>query len=424
MFYQSAVFKVAFVVALLALALEGGVRVWEVASGAPNTVYDIQTPAHLITRIESFARHRGPKIAVIGDSVVYGASMGEHGDGRWLQHTMSAQLEQCLIAGTGKAGPRVENFGLNGVLPTEIEKLVDAVLTTGPDAVIFDIGIRSFSADFEPPGKRASRSWLETFERTGTGAYRWTSDSKLGAVRFNDAVDAWLLGFWHTYRWRETLQAIWFGGKPADWARRTRDGLDQWFLGLDDDHKAARDSEETRLLEMLKIKKRYKSIAFSPDRHQTSALVRTLNKLEKSAVPTVLFYAKENPSRIGKAISSRKYRVVQQTLHDLLKPFLGQDGRMVMVDRLETLDAPRFLDLVHVDAKGYGQYAAALLGALRSLSGRASMQGSSLQRDIFSGGGERSCGDAVAGAPHEATETGDVRHTSYRPGAQERPVAS
>lgn len=380
--FQSLVFRVVLVLFTLTVLLEICVQVWEVSTGAPNTIYDIQTPAHLITRMESFARHPGPKIAVVGDSIVYGASMGEHGDSDWQSHTISAQLRQRLIGLAGPTSLRVENFGLNGALPTEIERLVTAILTTGPDAVIFDVGIRSFSEDFEGPGKRASRPWLETFRRSAGGDYWWRPPGKTTAARFDHAVDSSLLRFWHTYRWRETLQAIWFKGKPTDLARRTRDELDQWFLRMSHTGNAVENGEEERLLEMLKIKKRYKTIAFSLDRDQTKSLIRTLDTLEKSGVPTIVFYATENPSMIKRVISKRKYGVARQSLNNLLKPFLRENGRTVMVDQLDNLDAERFLDLVHVDAKGYAQYAEALRWALCKLAARPSMEGTSLRSNI------------------------------------------
>ena len=59
-------------------------------------IVDIQTPAILLAKLDFLRRWPGYKVTVCGDSVVYGHSLGEHGDRQWREHNLCPLLAARL----------------------------------------------------------------------------------------------------------------------------------------------------------------------------------------------------------------------------------------------------------------------------------------------------------------------------------------
>ena len=53
------------------------------------------------------------------------------------------------------------NLAINGsALPADVERMAELIKSCPIDLLVFDLGLRSFSADFCQPDKLLSRDWL------------------------------------------------------------------------------------------------------------------------------------------------------------------------------------------------------------------------------------------------------------------------
>ena len=144
---------------LLALA-DAGLRVAVERSGWLADAVDIQTPAILCAKLDWFRRFAGYKVALIGDSVVFGHSLAEHGDRLWRQHNLAPLLKERIRRQRPHDAVLVMNLGLNGgpARRPGPHWRVPHRLRAGPVGV--RRGAAVVSADFTPPKARYSRPWL------------------------------------------------------------------------------------------------------------------------------------------------------------------------------------------------------------------------------------------------------------------------
>ncbi|WP_338831765.1 hypothetical protein [Bradyrhizobium sp. 27S5] len=313
-------------------------------------VVDIQSPSTLALKVRRLAAFPGRKVVLLGDSLVAGQVLAEHGDKDWRQHTISKLLQE-RYDGVQPGSTMVMNLGMNGILPADLETLSDSLIELRPDAVIMDISLRSFSMDFAAADAMCSRPWLRPglkFDQAG------------GLVSLSDAsgissFDRALIELWPSYRIRDFVQARWLKGEPKDlaWALRNRiekSGAEQETAGP---------AAEMRLL--LQVRGRYASANLEAANPQFEAWLRTLRKLKAAKLKTIVFYATETPRLLPSLMEPEQYNL----LAGKLERSAGEGAPIVSyLPANPVLTDDQFLDHVHVDADGNRIYAASLWRAL------------------------------------------------------------
>src|SRR5437763_16600482 len=126
------------------------------ATALPDRVVDIQHPATLAAKLDRLRAVPGPKVVLLGDSLVYGGTLAEHGDRDWRAHGLGEQLAAELRDRPGWP-PFVMNLGIHGARPADLEYLIPLVMASGVDWIVFDVHLRPFSSDFSPPDRQMSR---------------------------------------------------------------------------------------------------------------------------------------------------------------------------------------------------------------------------------------------------------------------------
>lgn len=327
------------VVAVLA-AVELVMRKSALPAKLAADIVDIQTPATLAAKVRQLASTPGRKVLLLGDSLVAGRVMAEHGDKDWREHTLSADLQRRFDSLDGDP-VTVVNLGMNGLLPADMETLVDALLPLKLDAIVIDTSLRSFSRDFAVEGAVNSRSWLKPgleFRKDG-------SILRLpGPNKFQAKLEQRLLNHWTTYRLRDVLRARLLGGELRDVLQGARDEMGKAAGG---DAAAA----EMRLL--LQVRGRYGSASLDVSNPQYAAWVRMLEKLKAANQKTVIFYATENPRLLGSLMEAGSYKRLTEQLRRSVtrygEPFSYLVPNPDLVDGM-------FLDHVHVNANGNRLY--------------------------------------------------------------------
>jgi hypothetical protein len=329
-----------FVVAAVLAAVEFLIRKTPLVPKLIDDIVDIQTPATLAAKVRQFAATSGPKVVLLGDSLVAGRVMSAHGDRQWRQHTLSADLQRRFDSAKSDA-VAVANFAMDGLLPADMETLVDALLPLKLDAIVLDVSLRSFSRDFAAEHTVNSRSWLKP-------GLRFRQDGSLLKLPGPDGAGATLerglLNRWTTYRVRDVLRARLLGGEPRDVLQSMRDSIGEVSAG---DAAAA----EMRLL--LQVRGRYASTSLDVSNPQYAAWVRMLEKLKAANQKTVIFYATENPRLLGSLIEPGSYRRLTEQLRRSVTRY-GEPFRYLAAN--DRLSDEMFLDHVHVNAEGYRIY--------------------------------------------------------------------
>ena len=113
-----------------------------------------------LRKLDCLRRFPGYKVALIGDSVVFGHSLAEHGDRLWRQHGLAPLLAERIRRERPQGGLMVMNLGLNGGCPPTWSAWASSWRPAGRILLVCDVGLRSFSSDFTPPEARYSRKWL------------------------------------------------------------------------------------------------------------------------------------------------------------------------------------------------------------------------------------------------------------------------
>jgi len=307
-------------------------------------IVDIQTPATLAAKVRQFAATPGRKVVLLGDSLVAGRVMSEHGDRQWREHTLSADLQRRFDSARSDA-VTVANFAMNGLLPADMETLVDALLPLKLDAIVLDVSLRSFSRDFAAADAVNSRSWLKP-------GLQFRPDGSLlqlpGSGGFGAVLERGLLNRWTTYRVRDVLRARLLGGEPRDVLQRARDGIGKASA-------ASGDAAATEMRLLLQVRGRYGSASLDVSNPQYAAWVRMLEKLKAANQKTVIFYATENPRLLGSLIEAGQYRRLTEQLRRSVTRY-GEPFKYLAAD--DRLADEMFLDHVHVNAEGnriYGE---------------------------------------------------------------------
>jgi hypothetical protein len=317
-----------------------------------SDVVDIRTPATLAAKVKYLTEQKGLKIALLGDSLVAGQVMREHGDQAWRNHTLSADLQRRFNE-LGHRDARVMNFGMNGLLPADIETLVDAILPTKPDVIVIDVSLRSFSRDFAAANAQHSRDWLKPgMMFKPSGAVQMLPDQ----VGPSKAIERLLLNRWTTYRVRDHLRARYLDGEPKDKLQELRTEIERRQTGG-----VAGPASEMKLL--LQVRSRYATASLDASNPQFAAWTRMLDKLKAANQSTIVFYATENPRLLSGLIDKERYDSLSGQLRQSVT---SRGGAISYMGPNKALTDELYLDHVHVNAAGNKIYGESLFGEMTS----------------------------------------------------------
>ncbi|HUT22979.1 MAG TPA: hypothetical protein VM492_01410 [Sumerlaeia bacterium] len=352
----------AVLVGVLALAaLDVTFRLAAERTALPSRIVDIQSAPILDYKLGYLRRHRGRKIVLIGDSLIYGHSLADHGDPDWRRHGLSAQLQERLRQGLPpNAHPLVMNLGMDGSVPGDMEYVVRAAADSGAELVLFDANIRSFSADFSTPKGELTRPWLRTIARPPDAASATTSTAAIAwSGRFERSLARCATRAWNLYAARDFLQNLVLDGAPKKYLAQARKRLNARLLGQAPVAAAASaapaapagDAWGDDLILLMKAKSRFKTIDFGPQNLQRQALERTLRLLAQRRGKAILFYAYEDRVRLRSIIADERYSRLRADLEAVAAPYIGPT--LLFLPGAQTIPHERYLDHVHVDREGY-----------------------------------------------------------------------
>ena len=177
-------FAIALIVFALFAAFDWVVGRWFWAPVVNDQTTEPQSAMMLQLKLDTLARHRGYRVALLGDSVVMGLSLKEHGDPDWQSHTLTSVLQKRLNAEFPHANVLVMNLALNGAVPGDLAAVAEQLRHARPHLVIADIGLRAFSNDFAAPKDTLSPLVDRISWRPGGGGTRCGGNvaAKLGGV--------------------------------------------------------------------------------------------------------------------------------------------------------------------------------------------------------------------------------------------------
>jgi lysophospholipase L1-like esterase len=336
---------VVFAVVACLFVLDTALRLALPATKVLRHQIDIQTPTALYSKIEELRHFKGAKVVVLGDSLVFGRSMRDHGDTAWQSHTLSSQLETMLNSNNPSRPVMVANLGMNGTLPVDLDQLVRIITPLKPDLIIFDLSLRSFSRDFEREADSQTRPWLAQLTISPSGGFSTTSVQSDWRRGLSDvAVNSWYL-----YQLKDFFQSLVFDGQPSAYLTQIRNDLDGWFKAKAQTAAQKEDPLDALLLTM-RARSRYSRIDMATDNPQVQALKRLLARLESSQQPALAFYATENPQQLGELIDRTWY----DKLHvDLASHMSSASKNVAFFGPLSIYEPKNFLDHVHLDKEGY-----------------------------------------------------------------------
>lgn len=347
-FWKRTLIIVALITGFLA-CLDFGLEVALNRSGFVNEVVDIQTPSILLAKINYLREFDGYKIVMIGDSLIYGATLLEHGDKDWREHILSSILRERITNTLDGRKVLIMNLGLNGALPADLERLVRIVLKQHVDLLIMDVNMRSFSMDFAPDSEMYSRRWLNRIDIDAKGWLHDTPPAAPVSARLENIIAAFATNTWSLYRFRDFYQWRVFRAQPRDWILSLRNRLNAEMLSQPANKTGK--AEQDFMVLLLKSKRRYASVNLREDNPQRQALERTLRLLNDNKQKTLIFYAKENPKLVYKLINKDKYLALRAEVIQLIHNYSNDTLRFLgPVDELEDRV---FLDQIHIDAEGY-----------------------------------------------------------------------
>jgi len=338
--------------ALLALAVlfaAGDVALrWALPASSLATPVPLSSPAVLDASLDALRRADGLRVALLGDSVVYGRALEERGD--WRGGELGRQLGTRLDA-------TVVNLAMEGALPTDQERLVEHVLAAGVDLVVLDVSLRSFSADFAEG--TLSREWLAMAPGAVVdGGPGVGGEVEGGLARLVHRV-------WALPRYRAWLQARYIDGAPKDAVKRARDAANDWLLGTP--LPSEDDALEAELTLMLKAKGRYATVEL--DGHpQLAALERLVRRLAETGTPTILFYATESPAMLPQLVDEARHREQLAALEGRLRDAGGESVAWLGFE--DGLPASHFIDHVHRTEDGLAALADRVARAATDVLGR------------------------------------------------------
>jgi hypothetical protein len=348
------------IAALFCGSLEVTARISEKIFHWPNYAVDIQTPGVLSSKIDYFAAHNGPKVAIVGDSLVYGSTMSKHGIKNWRSKSLSAYLNKELYNTYDRDDILVMNFGMDGLLLTEILKITHILSKLGANAIIVNISLRSVSDDFNIPEESYSRKWIQRLKLSSNNSLVWHSEKKNHDLLHGFANKLQLL-IEKNSKASQALQYskayLFQGGSFSSWFKGAHTSLNNALMDTKKD-----DFFNQEILDTLKAKKRYSTSNFDSAHIQVEALHSIFKT--KWPQPVILFYSNENPNKINNVVTANRLYELRKDLKYLTLDAQNTNKNFYYVGPIKELSSENFLDLVHVVPKGYELYAKALTSVL------------------------------------------------------------
>jgi lysophospholipase L1-like esterase len=287
------------------------------ATNIPDRVTEIQQPSTLLAKLDRLKTAPGPKIVLVGDSLVHGGSLEEAGDPDWREHGLGVQLAAELASRPGYH-PYVMNLGINGILPADLEYLVPLVVACDVEWILFDVHLRPFSTDFSLPDRQMARPWLRTLSIND--GHIWDHS----AILRNRTLI------------QENLISTRAAHRPALRPSTTL---------------SATDVEVQSLVKLAQLKGRLGTLDLGPDGQQAAAVTRLLSWLAARGQRHVVFYAKENPALLPDVMDSDDFAARYDSVVQLVKGIQGPTG--VFVPPVPELQPEHFIDFTHLTAEGY-----------------------------------------------------------------------
>jgi len=286
------------------------------ATELPDRVTDIQRPATLLAKLDRLRSAPGPKIVLVGDSLVHGGSLEEAGDTDWRQHGLDGQLKSELAARTDYR-PFVMNLGIDGLLPADLEYLIPLIADCDVDWIVFDVHLRPLSADFSAPDHQMARPWLR---------------------ELSGEVSAWDRSA--ILRNRSLIQENLLSTRAAKHpALRSPASVTET------------DAEIQSLVRLARLKNRLRTLDLGPAGPQAAALTRLLTWLAARGQRHIVFYAKENPALLPDVMDPAEYAGRYDQVVRLVRQAQGPTG--VFVPPVAGLQPEHFTDFTHLTADGY-----------------------------------------------------------------------
>ncbi len=320
----------------------------------PRQLIDIQKPSVLLAKLDYLRAFQGRKVALLGDSLVYGGILEEFGDREWRQHDLAHAIEERCRARWPGEPVLVMNLGINGALPCDLEKLAPLVTDCQVDCLVLDIHLRPFSADFSAAATRMARPWLDEMVTDSAGKIHWQPRTDDWAD-VQPRLTSWLVDHSALFRQRELVQANLVSSALAK-------SLHAWRrppVELSDN-----DRQMQSLLKLGQLKQRLKQISLDDTNPQVAAFDRMLGQLANARQPFVVFYAKENPDLIDSVFESERHEQLYQQLTQRIARASGTAG--IYLPPVDELQADHFLDFTHLNVAGYQILARRLVDALPS----------------------------------------------------------
>ena len=257
-------------------------------------------------KLDCLCRFPGYKVALIGDSVVFGHSLAEHGNRLWRQHGLAPLLAERIAHERPRGGLMVMNLGLNGAA-RRFGTMRRFLAACRPDLLVCDVGLRSFSSDFAAPEARYSRKWLAEMSYVPERPFvaPWPGhEVDVAATRL-------ALRYSSLCKYRDFLQYRCLDGPPH--SPCGAGGCGSTLFGA-----AAGGQKEDEMVLMLQGQRRFQGVNLDADNPQRQAFQRMLRALADSRQKTLLFYAKEDPARIENLIDGPRYRALRTQLDGLI----------------------------------------------------------------------------------------------------------
>ena len=292
----------------------------------------------LENKIDILSKHKGLRIAAIGDSLIVGKTMQKRGQNNWKENNFTGLLEKYLKNAIPTRSPMVINCGLDGAVPSDYEQVAKMLINAKPEMVIMDCSIRSFSSDFSVPGNRYTRSWLIPEIKNENIFTPQALNYKI-----ENALSYFLKMNLELYRFRDYLQSFFLDNPLRIKLENIRDNYlipGNMRLKVDDD-----------LLMLLKIKMRFAGINFNFENPQLQAMKRTLLLFKENNINTLIFYATEEKKLLFSIVEPEIYYDMKNKFEKELSEFI--DDKMKYYPGYDKMPSERYIDYAHLDEKGY-----------------------------------------------------------------------
>jgi hypothetical protein len=296
--------------------------------------------------------HYDINVLFLGDSVAYGAGVGEG-------ESIPAYLEQELSACFPGKQVRVWNLAIPGSEPGDLYCLLHRLEGLEPDAVVADFNMIFYGkASVEDP---LAFHWLYLDPGISPEAVK-TVDS-IYPRSGKERIGEFFVRHWNLYGKREILNAILFGGHPRQRLENVVWGV---WVGLQGRDGAASQQSATKIdpqEQREKVAFMYSPAPVDPATNEAYLFTKEiLTDLDRSGRKTLVFMTDQNSEILGDLITCAPYqhnvRVVDDLLRSSAVPYISFYGK---------LPSWMFVDHVHLNPGGNKHVAGVLAEQLAPL---------------------------------------------------------